>query len=505
MRVPRSRSFEGVFGRLFRNLQPFAPFSTDEKNEAFFEAVAKTMTDDPGTNSAGDNTTIPSGYTFFGQFIDHDITFDPTSSLSRQNDPDKLNNFRTPRFDLDSLYGSGPDISPYLYDRDGLHLTIGHAVNGECTGEDDLQRNTNDIAIIGDPRNDENVLVSQVHLMFIKFHNRIVDEVIDKLGYSESAIEDNRQKIFETAQCIARWHYQWVVINDFLKRITMPDVYDELIPNKGKPDESRLRFYKPHCKPFMPIEFSAAAYRFGHSMIRPAYTLNDLTPEAKHGQPRTIPLFDNQVGSSDPLALGLGSSRQLPSLWTLNWEYFLDIGAPTKTQHSRLIDTGLVPPLADLPESVVAPMTGAIRSLAERNLVRGWRMSLPSGQDVACAMGIKHNRILPQRKLDGKTKTDMPLWFYILEEAKKYGKGKTLGYVGSRIVAEVLIGLLFGDHMSYINQNKTWTPDMPDQLVTIPTEEPGKLTLADIVKFSGVPIDRTPIDDFAAKLPKDNG
>ena len=135
-----------------------------------------------------DNEAIPAGYTYFGQFVDHDITFDPVSSLQRINDPDALENFRTPRFDLDSVYGSGPGDEPFQYDRDsidGVKLLVGKGrdVNtGETTSEDDLPRNAQGIALIGDPRNDENIIVSQLQLAFIKLHNKFVDQISGSTG-----------------------------------------------------------------------------------------------------------------------------------------------------------------------------------------------------------------------------------------------------------------------------------------------------------------------------------
>src|SRR6266571_7224923 len=191
----------GRFGRLFRHLTPFEP--EDEDLEALGDTMFEPEPDDNQEDPAGDNPDIPSGFTYFGQFIDHDITFDPNSKLQRQNDPNALRNFRTPRFDLDSLYADGPDNNPYLYDKDGVHLLVGK----NAAGEDDLPRNAADPkrALIGDPRNDENAIVSQLHLAFIKLHNNVVDH-----------LPANTPHLFDEARRIVRWHYQWVVIHDFL-------------------------------------------------------------------------------------------------------------------------------------------------------------------------------------------------------------------------------------------------------------------------------------------------
>ena len=120
--APRSIFLEGRFGRMFRNLASFvpeAPGTTAEERDAFLGAIAARMVEADAPAPSGDtwapsrepdfDSDVPAGYTYLGQFIDHDITFDPVSSLQRQNDPNALHNFRTPRFDLDSLYGAGPN------------------------------------------------------------------------------------------------------------------------------------------------------------------------------------------------------------------------------------------------------------------------------------------------------------------------------------------------------------------------------------------------------------
>ena len=122
--------------------------------------------------------TILSGYTYLGQFIDHDITFDPTSNIQRRNDPLALLNFRTPRFDLDSVYGGGRADQPFLYDWSGgkdagVRLLLDRDGDGTFATED-LPRNRQGRALIGDARNDENAIVAQLHLLFIRFHNKIV-------------------------------------------------------------------------------------------------------------------------------------------------------------------------------------------------------------------------------------------------------------------------------------------------------------------------------------------
>src|SRR6184192_2769734 len=210
--VSRSPPFEGRFGRMFRNLPPLLP---DDKD---LEALARQMVEPEPTgeeDTGGDNPDIPAGFTYFGQFVDHDLTFDPTSQLERDNDPDALVDFRTPAFDLDSVYGRGPDDQPYLYDgNDGFLL--GTALTGGDPGAQDLPRNgaTPARALIGDSRNDENSIVSQLHGLFLRFHNR--------------TLKDNPGRPFAEIQKLVRFHYQYVVLNDFLARIVHSTVLDRL-------------------------------------------------------------------------------------------------------------------------------------------------------------------------------------------------------------------------------------------------------------------------------------
>jgi hypothetical protein len=269
--VPQGPSYEGRFGRMFRNLPVF------ESNPDRLRELGRSM----AQGGDEDNPRIPSGFTYLGQFIDHDITFDPNSSLQRMNDPESLVNFRTPRYDLDSLYGRGPAETPYLYDRDsesGVKLLVGKVCddNGNVlTGdqaEDDLPRNEQGRALIGDPRNDENTFVGQLHLTLIKFHNKVVDEVALNRGL-------RGDDLYKEVQRIVRWHYQWIVVHDFLARILPEGMLNDLLkPDKYGFNAVHLRFYHYRRFPFMPVEFSAAAYRYGHSQARGGYRINNTVP-----------------------------------------------------------------------------------------------------------------------------------------------------------------------------------------------------------------------------------
>ena len=473
---PKSPSFEGRFGRMFRTLPPAAFLEDDLKKLAAAMVAPPEAVQTPETAiDAEENQGIDAGYTYLGQFLDHDLTFDPASSLQQQNDPEAIVNFRTPRFDLDCLYGRGPDDQPYLYQNDGLHLLLGRDVSGSAIDPNtrDLPRNTPrpgdpKRALIGDPRNDENVIVSQLQSTMLRFHNRVADFMTAPNG---------KKPDFRDVQKQVRWHYQWIVLHDFLPTIVGQNVIDEILPHLKNNtsiyvDKPKLSFFHWKESPFMPLEFSVAAYRFGHSMVRPIYRLNTTLADRF------------MIFSTDPNT-SLTGFREFPAPWAIDWSLFFKMtdAPPTlgknRLQKSYKIDTSLVDPLGNLPFSI----GGQVPSLALRNLLRGWRMSLPSGQAVARQM---HLPVIPDDKLwvgkateeDNQKKNpknksittisknfagNAPLWFYVLAEAQQAFDGHDsttirLGPVGGRIVAEVFIGLMLGDQYSFLSQEPAWRP-----------------------------------------------
>jgi len=471
MDVLPSSSFEsGRFGRMFRHLPVFKLHKL-----SLLTPLAKKMVP-PGRGAPAENTTIPSGYTYLGQFVDHDITFDTVSSLQRQNDPDALHNFRTPRFDLDSLYGRGPSDQPYLYEQDGVRLRLGESVQRagppEVAGPD-LPRNEPRVrdgqpvfhgrALIGDPRNDENLLVSQLHATFLKFHNQVVRHVEDETGMTG----DN---LFKEAQRRVRWHYQWVVVHDFLRRIVGQEVIDDIlrpqtfvVPHGGGGQEVTVPrwhpvFYQPRESPYMPVEFSVAAYRFGHSMIRGRYHINAFLRDTVGAGP--FPIFGPEALPENDLT-NLNGFRRLPDDWGVEWPLLFAMpGAAEEPQPSLAIDPLLAGPLAALPKTVASdPPT----SLAERNLRRGVRLGLPDGTAVARAMGLAPLSAaeLDLSDLAPEIQQHPPRWYYVLKEAERLAGGERLGPVGGRIVAEVFLGLLANDPLSYLSFEPAWRPSPP--------------------------------------------
>jgi hypothetical protein len=453
----KDRLAEGRFGAMFKKLPAFSP------SDDLLTGLAQTMVE-PDTSDDFLNTSkrLFAGFTFIGQFIDHDITLDTTPLDQQQADPDAKVNFRTPRYDLDSVYGRGPANDPQLYDAAREKLLLVTNVNGVL----DVPRDGNGRAMIGDPRNDENLILVQFHKAVAQFHNRIVD-------YARSQ-GIRKEWLFETARRLTRWHYQWAVIHDFIPRMTGDDfvgtsgtVYKEVA---GKPPVINLSYYKPtnrEGRPFMPVEFAVAAYRFGHSLIRPFYVINGTG-------------VVNIFGSEEDATPNLNGGRPIPANLEIQWKNILPVDPSFNARPPRKIDTKLSIPLSDLPGSAV-PTTDPSKHLAIRNTLRGKRVGLPSGQQVAKAMRVP---VLSNATLklsdDPGWGGEAPLWYYILKEAElpPYN-GERLGPVGGRIMAETLVGLLQRDPNSYLYLDPSWKPVPPIAPAT------GGFTFVDLLKYAG--------------------
>jgi hypothetical protein len=381
-------------------------------DEAALRALEQAMRE--SEEESHDNDAIATGYTYLGQFIDHDITHTSTpthgtQALTGQAGP------RSPQLDLDSLYGGGPGVWRDLYEPTNEKLFRWENRNPTTN---DLPRNGEGIAIVGDPRNDENVIIGQLTLSLLKLHNKVVADLPD-------------DATFEEAQRRVQWHYQWIVVEDFLRTVADPAVLADRYWREEGEARIELRHYRPGADgPHVPIEFSFAGFRFGHSMVRSRYDLNRRVKQVR--------IFDT-TGLPD-----LRGERRLTNGWMIEWAEFFGEGA----QRSHLIDALLSPRLFHLPVEE--------GSLPYRDLVSGQEAGLPSGQDVAKAVGSPS---LSDEELGGAP-NPTPLWFYLLKESEVRAGGRHLGVVASTIVAEVLLGLLAHDPESWYSQDPTWEPDL---------------------------------------------
>lgn len=427
------------FGRLFPELG--AAYTLPETLRTI-GAVGGEM---DGKNNDANTTDIDVGLVFFGQFIDHDITLDIGSSLSANAEPLEIENLRSPSLDLDCIYGVGPEDDPFMYHSDGdfkgVKLLTGAEevlATPDPLAENDLFRlpkvpgGGRGRAMIGDHRNDENRIISQMQLAMIRFHNKMADDLFPKY---------RRHELYLEARRLTTWHYQWNIVNEFLPKMCGADVVAKILAC------GREFFCPNNEEPFIPIEFSVAAYRFGHSMI-----------------PQRIVV---QAGGSDLQIFGttLGSgftALDMPQA-VVDWNELFN-----GSQQAEQLNTLLAGQLLNLK---FIPANDE-RSLATRNLLRGNIFMLPAGEKVAEAMGQTPAAISEvMDKVSAVSKglitQGAPLWLYILAEAEVHAKdlgsgsvfGEGLGPVGGTIVAETIIGLIELDSRTYLATDRNWSPD----------------------------------------------
>lgn len=450
---------EGRFDTMFDNLQ-IQEGSFDDLDELGKKGGHM---DEVNEGDAAGDSQIPAGFTFVGQFIDHDITFDTESKIKGMNQVAReFDNFRTANLDLDCVYGTGPEALPFMYDSATRKLHLGDRTSDD-TGHD-LPR-FKGRALIGDPRNDENILVSQLQLAFLKFHNQLIDDV-------DASITDVKER-FKKARRTAIYYYHKMILEDFLPRIIGPRTLAKVLAQR--------HFYYPQGfgggirHPFMPSEFAMAAYRYGHSQVRGEYTLNQ--------DQSNIPLFGAGAGFDKSSMEHKNLVGFEPAFTYVDWRYFFDNNDSVPTQFSRKIDTHLPGVLMELP--VPSIIDDGITSLASRNLMRGRSFNMWSGESVAQHMidiGVGDVTKLPTDDAVGNGKlTGTPLWYYVLQEARDTEGGLSLGTVGGTIVGEVLVGLI--EHH--------WAQSGYDMNAyqlgcTVPQEDSQRFMMTDILKYAGV-------------------
>jgi hypothetical protein len=519
------RRFDFLFLRLQDDPDNLLPESQDTVKA--LEALGKAMVEEGEVGSPNDpdkdtsrDADFSAAFTYFGQFVDHDITLDADATpgtpppavenlepLPLEDIREQTKNLRTGVLELDSVYGDPAPKDP----DDPRKMLIGKVstlqnnknkpfrrppeTGPKKADENDLPREPrNDdfihdrAALIGDPRNDENTIIAQLHVAFLRAHNRLVDE----------AAPPNR---FKKAKRRLGRHYQYIVLHDFLKKIADPVIVDDTIERNRVYDPDKDEF-------FMPLEFAVAAYRFGHSMVRAAYdfNLNFNRSDDPNTSPATLDLLFVFTALSGQFAEEFGAepTETLPENWIIEWENFFDSQGNAGLSKARKIDTQLAKPLTRLQSISGEPEADLAAMLAVRNLLRGYLLRIPTGQAVAHALrkklkGVRDIPVLSpeqleknaekvndeqaqvlKRKLPGNTKFSerTPLWYYILAEAAILRKGRRLGPVGSTIVAEVLVGLVRRSPDSILDPETNWQPNLP-------SPDQGR-TLADLLRFARV-------------------
>jgi Animal haem peroxidase len=424
-------------------------------DESHLRELSKRMKDSPrnrrGRPRLGD--LAPSALVYLGQFLDHDLTRDETRLEHAATDPGKTPNFHAPRLNLESVYGGGPQKSPELYDlseagAEKFLLGQTEAVSNPwipSTPDDFYRRNGK--PMLADARNDQHLIIAQLHIVFLQFHNRIVD-LLKRGAHGVPAFPN--ATVFEAAQRIVVWHYQWIVRNEFLNYFVLPEVLRDI-------EQNGPRLFKANgTAPALPVEFTQAAFRFGHSMVQRQYEIN-----------RWIGL----VRLRDLVRKARSNESPLPADRVVDWDRFTRTWGGN-ANFAENIDTLISEDMFNLPAAAMpVPFKSAPPPLPEMTLVRGSRIGLPSGQEACRAAGVpplaeaqigfdnEANEFLRPRGLNEKT----PLWYYILREAevlgiRRFRGGECLGPLGSRIVAEVLLGVLNADLEHYLNVNPEWKP-----------------------------------------------
>lgn len=478
---------EDRFGRMFPELPPFAAPS-DRLAAALLEigkpggildakdnlaAGPAALIVDPTLNTNNlNNDQHTAGATFVGQFIDHDLTFDLTSRLGVPTAPESTPNVRDPAFDLDSVYGDGPRANPELYEAPGRgrHPTKFRIESGGLF--EDLPRSGN-TAVIADPRNDENLIIAGLQAAFLLFHNKVVDLLA---GHSVNPADNRGDRndpavLFRRARRLTTWHYQWIVLHEILPQFIGQSRVDDILRNRRK-------FFRPR-RTQIPVEFQGAAYRFGHSMVRPSYRANFTSLPGN--QPFFGIIFDSaQINRPDPddLRGGFRAPRRF-----IGWPTFFDFG-DGNVRPNKLIDIKLSTPLFDLPLAAIAsgdPPT----SLPQRNLLRHVTWLIPSGQAIAKAMNVQAlsgDDLAELKDFGNDLHLSTPLWYYVLKEAQLVEQGLRLGPVGGRIVGEVFIGLLQLDRDSFLADEPRWRPTLPTRSGKVT----GDFKMVDFLTLAGV-------------------
>ena len=430
------RAGDSVYGGRYRRLFDSLP-ALDSEDDALHALGGPGGVCDDDVDPSTDGE-VAAGWPFFGQFIAHDITAD-RSPLGHRAVPEQIKNLRTPRANLEGVYGAGPTGSPYLFQKDDpAKLLLGE-------GGHDVPRNHEGIALVGDQRNDTHLLVSQLQLAFIKTHNRLVDRL------REDGVDE--PEVFEDARRATTWHYQWVILREFLPVLVGPELVGELL-------EGGTTLFGPGDDPYIPFEFADAAYRCGHSQVRDAYRVN------KEFGP--VPVF--------PDLMGFGA---VPIGHAIDWSLQFDVPGREPAQRSKKIDGKLPRSLISLPRQISGEDEGsAYSSLANRDLQRGQAVGLPSGEAVARELGVEPLSPDQVGLAAAGWEQETPLWLYILKEAEVLQNGDRLGPVGGRIVGEVLVGIIDADPESFRSVYPSWMP-------TLPAHEPGRFGIADLLVPAG--------------------
>jgi hypothetical protein len=499
---------EFKYGRMFnseafnptdKQLDKLALLMTD--SEVFFGHLTDTKSVE---ESISTSNLIPAGYVYLAQFLDHDISFDSRSDRFRHEDhpwqsPDitKVFNKRRPFFDLETIYGFDNPTNEKEYTRAELMkagsktlLNLGMTtpeyldpISSGARGEypNDLPRQEKSpLAKVVDLRNDSNLALAQTQVAFMKFHNAVIKQLND----SDSS------EVFEKARKIAIRHYQYIILTDFLPKIVKNEILTEVIAEIVKNGQGK--YYHPAADNiFIPIEFSIAAFRMGHSMIRNEYHWN-----IKRKAHISDLLYHTGIGGTENNGINKKSKNKLRSAWIINWNWFYDFNPSGEKEKNfnfaEPIDTKFSTGLNNLiPHH--SSGHGRANSLSALDLYRGRLWKLPAGQDIAKEIADKTGEeILSSDDIESTFgekltqeyrdffKKETQFLYDLLAEAEVQNKRfntTTLGNVGSRIVAEVIVKLLFESPYSILKK------DLESDEIFLGKETNGKFGMTEMLTF----------------------
>ena len=476
------------FGTMFPQLPAFR--YSDQAAADLAATMRNAAPDPPGIDrgTPDDSAALPAEYTYLGQFIDHNLDFDETGQPAADLNPSSLTNFESFRFDLNNLFGGGPAADPQLYAADRRHLLVSGTL-GEprwdgyptVTGNDgvyDLARDPlTGQAIAVEPRDDDNQIISQITAAFAAFYNDFVD----------------RGDSYAQARRLTEEYYQEIVLTDVLPAYVGQGTIDEYL---GADRAGRVTLHTPDfpSAAYTPVEFSVGAYRFGHSLVRDNYHINDIFP-ATADIDDNVRIFDvghfqaGDLSGGGPLPGPDGSAQTgcssaslcpwpNPAGHQIQWKYFvpeLDANPDDPgINYARQTQPAISPALFDLPSETIPgctdaadPVCNGSGDLIARDFARGDHDGLASGQDIARALGCD---VIPATSInptaDAVFDSGTPLLYYVLAEAKS--AGRVLGCVGRKIVAETFLRVLWDTPGSILHTG--FRPD--PELVELAPETP---------------------------------
>lgn len=420
------------YGKIF-DLNPWLEKS--KKNDKIIDSIIDSLVDFIKKSKVPNRPLeeIPAGYTYLGQFIAHDVSFDSNAVSSTPKSSMKIINFNKPFLDLDSIYGNGRLYHlPILDEKNKFRIDYINTKTKKNKKIASAPRYKTQNKVLGDIRNGEHIIISQLFIAFYKFHNKLVDKHRVTLKKVEPKIKEEniKNRAFEKAKKELTWHYQWLVVNDYLPRFVKKSVINKILKNKGS-------IYNYKDTRFLPLEFSAAIFRFGHSMVKGAYRFSS-----------------NENHKDESLREFLTNPPEF-----IDWRnFFFKRNDDVIKNFANPISPNLTTELEEFEEENNFFKSRKLigENLAKLNLKTGYNYGLPSGQSIATKIFGQGDYSIPNLPDDFKGNT--PLWLYVLCEAHHKNQGKKLGPVGELILAEVLIGLIQGDTSSYLSKEPDWVP-----------------------------------------------